>query len=491
MPMRTHPVILSAAVFFALFGACRSAELFVGTATADITPDRPVAVSGQFRLRVARKVESPVTANVLALESRQDGTTRDLAVIISCDLVSVPPDLLELLRAEVRNRLPAVDTAKLFAGATHTHTAPVCKLKKYRIPKEGVMQVAAYRAFFAERVAAAVEKAWAGRAKGSFSWGLGHAVVACNRRASYADGSARMYGRTNVPHFRSLEGYEDHDVGTLFFWNGEGRLVAAAVNVACPSQEVEGRTAVNADFWHPVREGLQKRYGEQLCVLGWTGAAGDQSPHLMYRKAADERMRRLRGLTRLREIARRIIRAVDESYEAVKDDRHADVPFEHRVETVKLPMRPVTTAEYNEAKAAFEKAMARIEKAPKAANREFRRAQWYRVTVERFERQQEDPKPVHEIELHVLRIGDVAICTNPFELFTDYGIRIKARSAAVQTFVIQLVGGGSYLPTKKAVRGGHYSAVVHSSLVGPAGGQVLVDRTVALINGMWQGGKKK
>lgn len=110
---------------------------------------------------------------------------------------------------------------------------------------------------------------------------------------------------------------------------------------------------------------------------------------------------------------------------------------------------------------------------------------WYEMTVNRFNRQRTEPKPTYDMELHVLRIGDVAICTNSFELFTDYGIRIKARSKAVQTFIVQLVGPGTYLPTEKAVRGGHYSAVVHSSLVGPEGGNVLVDRTVNIINSLW------
>jgi hypothetical protein len=86
---------------------------------------------------------------------------------------------------------------------------------------------------------------------------------------------------------------------------------------------------IHADFWHPVREHLRSKYGEQMCVLGWIGAAGDQSPHLMYRKAAEERMRKLRGLTRLEEIARRVVRAVDEAYDVVKDDRHADPLLVH------------------------------------------------------------------------------------------------------------------------------------------------------------------
>ncbi len=110
---------------------------------------------------------------------------------------------------------------------------------------------------------------------------------------------------------------------------------------------------------------------------------------------------------------------------------------------------------------------------------------WYETTVKRFDKQRTDPKPTHEMELHVLRIGDVAVATNSFELFTDYGIRMKARSKAVQTFIVQLAGPGTYLPTEKAVLGGHYSAVVHSSLVGPEGGNTLVNRTVNMINSLW------
>jgi len=464
-------------------------ELLVGAASTDITPDEPVPLCGQFHLRISQGVETPVAAEVVALESREGDRSLDLAIMVSCDVVYIPADVLELVRQEVKKRVPDLDTSKIFLSATHTHTAPELLAGKWVLPKEGVMTAERYQTFFAERVADAVAKAWQGRAPGSVSWGLGHAVVAYNRRAVYADGSARMYGPTSVPEFRGLEGYEDHDVPVLFAWNAAGKLIALAVNVSCPSQEVESRTFINADFWHPVREALRAKYGEGLCVLGWTGAAGDQSPHLMYRKAAEERMRELRGLTRLEEIARRVVRAVDEAYEVVKDDRHADVPLIHRVEQVCLPMRLVTEPEYAAAKAAVEQAAAEIEKDPKATDRVYRRMKWYEVTVERFEAQKTDPKPTHEMELHVLRIGDAVVCTNQFELFTDFGIRIKARSKAVQTFVVQLVGPGTYLPTEKAVRGGHYSAIVESNLVGPEGGQLLVDRTVELIDSMWEGSK--
>lgn len=485
MSFSTRIACLFASFLLAICPALARAELLVGAACTNITPSEPVAVSGQFNLRVARKVESPITANVLVLESRREGEAGDAAIMVSCDLLYIPEEVLALVRKEVHERLPDLDTMKIFLNGTHTHTAPVLMPGKYVIPKEGVTQVEPYRAFLARRVAEAIEKAWAGRAAGSVAWGLGHAVVAHNRRTVYADGTARMYGNMNRPELRGLEGGEDHDVGSIFAWNAAGDLIAVAVNVACPSQEVEVRSAVNADFWHPVRESLRERHGKQLCVLGWTGAAGDQSPHLRYRKEADERMRRLRGLSRLEEIARRIVRAVDEAHEGVRNERHEDVSLVHKVDRLALPMRTVKQSEYDEAKAEVAKARTQLDKDPGTANRLHRRMMWFGETVQRFERQETVPHPVFEMELHVLRIGDVAVCTNPFELFTEYGIRIKARSKAVQTFIVQLTGRGTYLPTERAVRGGGYSAVVHSSLVGPEGGQLLVDRTVGIVDTIW------
>ena len=61
----------------------------------------------------------------------------------------------------------------------------------------------------------------------------------------------------------------------------------------------------------------------------------------------------------------------------------------------------------------------------------------------------EDATPL-PIEIHALRGGDIAKVTNPFELYLDYGIRIKGRSPAIQTFVVELAGSPSYLPTAKA-----------------------------------------
>jgi hypothetical protein len=89
------------------------------------------------------------------------------------------------------------------------------------------------------------------------------------------------------------------------------------------------------------------------------------------------------------------------------------------------------------------------------------------------------------MELHVVRLGDVAVATNEFELYTDYGIRMRARSPALQTFLIQLAGPGSYLPADRSIAGGAYGSILQSGLVGPEGGQALVEETLAALNALW------
>jgi len=76
-------------------------------------------------------------------------------------------------------------------------------------------------------------------------------------------------------------------------------------------------------------------------------------------------------------------------------------------------------------------------------------------------------------------------------------VQFEARSPAVQTFLIQLAGANRqhayYLPTPRAMAGGalddkpftNYSGTVMNNMVGPEGGQMLVDRTVEAIKELW------
>ena len=197
-----------------------AAELWIGAATADITPDRPVPLTGGTTVRIAREILSPLTANVLALESREGERVVDQAILVSCDLCVIRPGIQEGFRKHLAGRLPGFDLNKLFLAATHTHDAPVLLQDRYDEKDYGdAMQPKEYVPWLYERMAEAVVKAWESRAAGAVAWGLGHAVVGHNRRVVYSDGTAKMHGNTNDPEFRDIEGYEDHAVHVLCFYD--------------------------------------------------------------------------------------------------------------------------------------------------------------------------------------------------------------------------------------------------------------------------------
>jgi hypothetical protein len=451
-----------------------AAELLVGWASASITPDRPVALSGQFHTRISKSVQDPITATALALDNG-----RDQAVMVSLDLVSVSRKLIEGIRERLKTKLPEFDGRNLLLNATHTHTAPDVD-GAYEIP-EGVMTSAEYFTFLTDAVPDVVVRAWRARRPAGVSWALGHAVIGYNRRASFADGRSVMYAPLDRPDFLGFEGYEDHALELLFFWTPERKLTGVGINVACPAQVLGREHYISADFWHDARVELRRRYGDDLFVFPMTGAAGDQSPHVQLRKAAEANMRQRLGISATGQIARRIAQAVEEVYPAAAADIRYGARFAHRVEELRLPVRRVTPAEMEAAETEY----ARIEKAPAEDNKRHVTMQWMLAIMERYRRQ--DRVTEFPMELHVIRLGDVALATNPFELFLDFGLRMKARSRAELTFIVELAcGEGDYLPTAKAVAGGGYGAEIASNLVGPEGGQMLVDRTVALINSLFE-----
>ncbi|MDR2705252.1 MAG: hypothetical protein LBC02_05695, partial [Planctomycetaceae bacterium] len=303
------------------------------------------------------------------------------------------------------------------------------------------------------------------------------------------NGEGIMYGDTKRADFRYIEGLEDHDIGTMFFWDENDRLIAMIINIACPSQEVEGLYEIHADFWHPVREQLRAKYGNHVTILSWVGAAGDFSPHTMYRKEAEERMRKLRKISRLDEIARRITNVVNDCYEIVQNDKQNDIVFRHEYELIPLPYHKVTQKEYNDIVNESKAIEVRLTKEPQLKTY----YDWTRQMVGRFESQQKGEFTVFETPVHIIRIGNIAVMSNPFELFSAYGIQMKARCKAIQTFIVQLTDAppppqvsAGYLPTADAYQHGGYSAIVKSIHVGPEGGQKLVEESLKRANTLFE-----
>jgi len=426
--------------------ASQTRPLMVGWATADITPPRPVALIGQLHKRISTGVRDHLTATVLALEA-PGGDQSGQGILVSCDLLLIQHQIQHRLQERIRAELPEFDSTRLFLNATHTHTGPgfidSTFGELYDVSHDaGVMKASEYAEFFLDRVSTAVIQAWQNRNSGGLSWALSHAVVGYNRRAQFANGSTVMYGNTQAADFSNIEGTEDHAVKLVFMWGSAGNCTGIIINLACTSQETEHLNEVSADFWHDVREELHRRYGAELFVLPQCAPAGDLSPHPIYQKQAEQIMDQRRGLSRRKEIARRIANAVDEALPVARAEIQTHMIFRHTVANANLPEQQPAAEPFYET------------------------------------------DPVQPIEFHVLRLGDVALATSPFELYLDYAVRIQARSPAILTLLVQLSSGNSgYLPTARAVKGGGYSA--DKFRVGPEGGQVLVEETLRQIKALF------
>ena len=456
----------------------QSYKLYVGWSSKSITPDRPVALAGQFETRISTEVMDPITCTALAIETRDGNRSMETAIMVSVDVVEVGDGLMNNVRSMVRERLPNLDVNKMILNATHTHTGPVLYNEDwpYDIP-EDVLQPAQYLAFVSRQITDAIVEAWNVRQPAGMSWGLGQAVVGHNRRSVYFEpvpsgfgiGTSVMYGTSKADNFSHFEGFEDHGLEMLFFWNEKKKLTGMVLNVACPAQETEHLSKISADFWHEVRVEARKKYGKDIFILPQVAAAGDISPHLMWRKEAENEMLKRKGMTSREEIARRIVAAIEEVYPYVQDDIKTELVFTHIYEDLSLPVRRVTKAEASHAEELI---------------REYPgRAFWHRGMLTRYNEQ--GNHPFAPAKVNVMRLGDVVFATNPFELYFDYGLRIKTRSDAILTFIVQLAnasGSGSYIPTAKAEAGGGYSAIVQSSKIGSEGGQELVEKTLELIH---------
>ena len=474
----------------------RPGPLSFGWATETITPPKPVAIGGQYHTRISGEGHDPLTVTALAIETRDSEGTIDQAIWVSCDLVGVRKRSVDAVRKLVGQSLPDFDIRKLVISATHTHTAPSITDANetdlhpydfagswaYRIPadQKDIMHPSEFLSYLEQQIATAAVKAWKQRQPGEFSSALSHVSVARNRRAVFFDGTARLYGDTQDPGFSHTEGASDDSLDTLFFWRG-GKLIGMVLTLYCPSQSMEGELYLSADFWHDARLALREKFSANLFVLPLTGASGDQSPHIQVGKAAEQGMLKRRQLEYRQEIGRRLVQSVSDVTELARKTARPEVIMQHRVEDVNLPVWKVSEQRFAEASKLLAAGQNRLNDLPSPDYIQWRVS---RTMVARYHLQKTDP--YYRTEIHVLRFDDLALATNPFELFNDYSSRIKARSPAKQTSVVQLTADcPAYLPTERAVQGGGYSARIDDGVVGPEGGRLLVEATVRLLKTLW------
>lgn len=501
------------------------ATLKIGWSEKSITPEKKASLAGQFAERISEYVEKPVTVTCLVVE--QGG---EQMILCSEDLVAVGWNVVKEVRARVAAANPEIDPMKIILASIHTHTAPTVP-RTSRL-NDGGVPIATFRSLLEKELpagrkyvesanvtnnpdiatgaemfelvvsqtVAAILEAWENRKAGAFSNAFGRAAVGMCRRAAYSDGSAQMWGDTNTAVFTELEGGNDSGIELLYMFDDNQKLTGIVANVACPAQCVQHRLFISPDYWGEVKVRLRKYFGEDIYLLALCSAAGDQCPVDLVRwvepesdlndpnckrsnppkRKADPSMFDLAGM---RLAGRRVANEIIQVYEDGLDEVQKDAELAHTVMDCQLPLRRGTLAEAAAAKKAIREYIRDTEGDVDYNN--VAQLQIHLGLLQRMDLQEKvDVLPA---EVHIMRLGTVAFATNPFELFLDYGNQIRARSAAEQTFLVQIANGHEgYLPTEKAEKGGHYSAFISSGKVGHVGGEQLVRETLTEIRKLFK-----
>lgn len=480
--------------------------LHIGWASGDMTPHPgPVDISGQFHARLSEGVKDPLCATALAIS-----TEADHVVFVSCDLVSITDELRDTTRELLKQSGSDLDAHKVVFHATHTHTGPLIRTPRtvnecIATAGTGIdatfdlktMEGEEILRIISNALASIVLQAWNQRSPGSIAYGLDFCPVGRNRRWWNEDDRATMYlydSPEEREHFRRIEGFEDHVLQLLATYDPAGNLTGLAVNLACPSQVNESDFFLGADYWKEAREFLRNKFGSDLHILPQCAAAGEQTARHITERAAHQRMLDLRGITERENVAVRITECTERILSAITPTAVSEACLRHQVLPLDLPARKITdeeaaTAAGEEKRALelFEEERAKILNNPELRNTPrwyvpitsaFRRANWWGNVVRRKQDQDANRNLTRRVEVHIVRVSDIAFATNPYEFSVDFGLEIRVRSPFLQTFVVQLAGGGTYLPSARAAAAGGYGAIPPSTPVGPEGGRVIVDSSL-------------
>ncbi len=487
----------------------KNTQLNIGWSTTSITPSRPIRLHGQLYYRVSSYVHDPITATALALDNGHDH-----AILVSMDVVGPFPHHAEKIRAAV-DGIDGLNARKITFSATHTHNSstfsgdPTRESFEQYVGKDVMLKIEEpddilapdeAAIFFQSKIIEIILSAWKSRKPGGVSSAADYAVVGFNRRPVFDAGKdqavSKMYGACSQDSFVRFEGPVDHTIDMIYTWDADRNLTGVLVDVPCPSQVFELHRFISADYWDSARKCIRERLGN-IYVLSICGAAGDQNPFDLVRISkynereldewnaqAGEVLRNIDMQAECDGIGERIAEAVMRGYYKAQNYIETNPVFKHIIVTMDLPIRKVSEDDY---KAALEA----IDAARKKFSPEKRMTSADQVAlfepvgiVKRWEEQQ--TAGTFSFDTHILRLGRVAIATNPFELFVEYGLRIRARSKAEQVCVCQLTNGcESYLPTQAAIDGGSYSSKPASTKVGPESGDVLAERTIKEINALW------
>ena len=262
-------VLLAASLLLSLWGLPVRGQApegwKAGCACVRITPEEPVWMAGYAsRNHSSEGVRTDLRAKALALED----ASGQLGVIVTMDLLSLPKDFSDTLKARLHHRY-GLDRSQVILSVSHTHSGPVIgNALQYIYPMTEADReaVGRYTARLLDELTGLVGAALQERVPVRLHSGNGMARFATNRR----NNDEKQLGAAS-----ERKGPHDHAVPVLAV-EDEGGMKAILFGYACHNT-VLSTYLFDGDYAGYAQAELERLYPGAVALF-FQGAGGDQNP---------------------------------------------------------------------------------------------------------------------------------------------------------------------------------------------------------------------
>jgi neutral ceramidase len=241
-------------------------ELKAGVSRIDITPDKPVHMSGYAsRKDLSTGVHDPLSARVLAFKA---GDKR--LILVSTDVIGFYDGTADYLRNALLSELQ-LQPSELFLCAIHTHSAPSLSIDKEKEHPNNVEYTEALK----DKLIEAVRQALGRMEPAGIGLGVGACPVGANRRELRVPDQ----GEASIVLGRNPDGTTDKEVLVMEVAKPNGAPVAIVFDYATHGTSLgPGNYVISGDVPGLAEQFVEKILGFDTIAPAFIGASGNIDP---------------------------------------------------------------------------------------------------------------------------------------------------------------------------------------------------------------------
>jgi len=406
--------------FTSLKSETKKSSLKIGIAEVNYTPPVGVALEGNYRGNdyASRGVHDFLYARAIVASNKSEKVA-----IITIDICYLKKNAVDTMRNYIASKT-GIKPGNIMISCSHTHSGP-----------QALIEDSITRVFLKKAAGAAI---LANERLKPTQLAIGRSKedrISHNRRIKCKDGSTHMCWEKFEPGFAiGPLGPIDPEVITLSF-NQDGKEVGALVNFACHATTLTGNNWLyTADYPGYMVESIKRVKGKDYMPMFMNGACGNVT-QVDYRIGFPDTYQECQRIGYMLGVA---------ALDALRNETIIS-GNEIAVSQEKVPVGflDITPEQLEWAKKVIKKVAK--EGMPPAQADGIPDAVYAKKWIEMSNIQDK----TDTLEVQVIRIGDVAFVALPGEMFTEFGLDIKARSVCKNTIVTGLTNDhAEYFPTK-------------------------------------------